>query len=58
MNIFHLVFFCFLLFTFSINALERKIIIASTTSTYDSGLLKYLNKHFMDKRLELLKMGM
>ena len=49
MNIFHLVFFCFFLFTFSISALERKIIIASTTSTYDSGLLKYLNKHFMKK---------
>ena len=49
MNIFCLVFFCFFLFTFNINALERKIIIASTTSTYDSGLLKYLNKHFMNK---------
>ena len=49
MNIFCLVFFCFFLFTFNINALERKIIIASTTSTYDSGLLKYLNKHFMKK---------
>ena len=49
MNIFYLVFFCFFLFTFNINALERKIIIASTTSTYDSGLLKYLNKHFMKK---------
>ena len=49
MNIFYLVFFCFFLFTFNIHALERKIIIASTTSTYDSGLLKYLNKHFMNK---------
>ena len=49
MNIFCLVFFCFFLFTFSISALERKIIIASTTSTYDSGLLKYLNKNFMNK---------
>ena len=49
MNIFRLVFFCFFLFSFNINALERKIIIASTTSTYDSGLLKYLNKHFMNK---------
>ena len=49
MNIFRLVFFCFFLFAFSISALERKIIIASTTSTYDSGLLKYLNKHFMKK---------
>ena len=49
MNIFCLVFSCFLLFTFNINALERKIIIASTTSTYDSGLLKYLNKYFMNK---------
>ena len=49
MNIFRFLFFCFFLFSFSINALERKIIIASTTSTYDSGLLKYLNKHFMNK---------
>ena len=49
MNIFRLVFFCFFLFAFSISALERKIIIASTTSTYDSGLLKYLNKNFMNK---------
>ena len=49
MNIFCLVFFCLFLFTFNINALERKIIIASTTSTYDSGLLKYLNKNFMNK---------
>ena len=49
MNIFRLVFLCFFLFTFNINALERKIIIASTTSTYDSGLLKYLNKNFMNK---------
>ena len=49
MNIFCLVFFCFFLIAFNINALERKIIIASTTSTYDSGLLKYLNKHFMNK---------
>ena len=49
MNIFRLVFLCFFLFTFNINALERKIIIASTTSTYDSGLLKYLNEHFMNK---------
>ena len=49
MNIFRLVFFCFFLFTFNINALDRKIIIASTTSTYDSGLLKYLNNHFLNK---------
>ena len=49
MNIFCTVFFCIFLFTFNINALERKIIIGSTTSTYDSGLLEYLNKHFMNK---------
>ena len=49
MNIFCLVFFCFFLIAFNINALERKIIIASTTSTYDSGLLKYLNQNFMKK---------
>ena len=49
MNIFCLVFFYFFLIAFNINALERKIIIASTTSTYDSGLLKYLNKNFMNK---------
>ena len=49
MNIFCLVFFCFFIIAFNINALERKIIIASTTSTYDSGLLKYLNNNFMNK---------
>ena len=49
MNIFCIVFFCFFLIAFNINALERKIIIASTTSTYDSGLLKYLNQNFMKK---------
>ena len=30
-------------------ALENKIIVASTTSTYDSGLLTYLNDHFKNK---------
>ena len=49
MKIFYLIFFFFFLFSSNINSLERKIIIASTTSTYDSGLLKYLNKHFMNK---------
>ncbi len=49
------IFFCslFLLFiNFNVFAKNKKIIIASTTSTYDSGLLTYLNKNF-EKKYEI-----
>ena len=41
----------FLSFFYSSNLLsiENKIMIATTTSTYDSGLLNYLNEHFTKK---------
>jgi len=39
----------FFLYNFSINAFENKIMVASTTSTYDTGLLKYLNNIFKSK---------
>ena len=46
-------FFLYLIlfYTYTCSALsnEKKIIIASTTSTYDSGLLTYLNSYFKDK---------
>ena len=45
-----IIFFLYLLF-FSTNllSLEKKIILASTTSTYDSGLLTFLNNQFKIK---------
>ena len=45
----HILFFAYLLFCLNLNALENKIILASTTSTYDSGLLTYLNTYFKKK---------
>ena len=46
-------FFCYLilLLSYSNNALsfDKRIMIASTTSTYDSGLLTHLNNEFKKK---------
>ena len=39
-------FVFFLLFSNNLIGLEKKIILASTTSTYDSGLLEFLNDNF------------
>ena len=41
-----LYFLFLLLFSFNLFAFENQIIIASTTSTSDTGLLEYLNKNF------------
>ena len=46
-KLFLIVFFSFISFTSYSN--EKSIIIASTTSAYDSGLLTYLNNFFTDK---------
>lgn len=39
----------FLFFSLSLFSADNKIIIASTTSTYDTGLLTYINKIFKEK---------
>ena len=39
-------FILIVIFSFSTIADENRLIIASTTSTHDTGLLKYLNKEF------------
>lgn len=46
-NFFYIIFFSF--FSFFVNSYENRIIIASTTSTHDTGLLDYLNSFFIDK---------
>ena len=38
-----------ILFNFKLNAQQQRIIIASTTSTYDTGLLDQLNKEYTEK---------
>ena len=44
---FKILIFCLIItFNCSINADQNRLIIASTTSTYDTGLLNYLNKEF------------
>ncbi len=44
---FKILIFCLIItFSYSINANNNRLIIASTTSTYDTGLLNYLNKEF------------
>lgn len=42
------IFFTFLIFPINVHSIEKKIILASTTSTYDSGLLDYLNIKFKE----------
>ena len=56
---FFLILICILTITFNLNA-KNKIIIASTTSTYDTGLLDLLNKQFTDKyniTVQVLSLG-
>ena len=44
---FYVIFFLFI--SLNIFSAENKIIVASTTSTYDTGLLTYINKTFKEK---------
>ena len=44
-----LYFIIFFFFSFNLFSADNKIIVASTTSTYDTGLLTYLNKIFKDQ---------
>ena len=39
----------FYFYSFQLNSIERKIMIASTTSTYDTGLLTFINNIFTSK---------
>ncbi len=48
-NILYLLILIFLLLTNNVNAKKERIILASTTSTYDSGLLDYLHKNYSYK---------
>ena len=43
MNLIKLIFFFVIFINFNIYAETNRIIIATTTSTYDSGLLKHIN---------------
>ena len=43
---FKILFFCIIIVNFAIFADEKRLIIASTTSVNDTGLLKYLNEEF------------
>ncbi|PPR44991.1 MAG: Tungstate-binding protein TupA [Alphaproteobacteria bacterium MarineAlpha5_Bin8] len=49
MNLIKLIFFLVIFINFNIHAETNRIIIATTTSTYDSGLLKYINTFFEKK---------
>ena len=40
-------FLFFLIASFKLLALDNRVIVASTTSTYDTGLLSYLNNFLM-----------
>ena len=59
MNIFCFVFFCFFLFTFNINALDRKIIIATATKNLQSQIVEddwpLIQKRFPNLKISLLK---
>ena len=46
---FKLLFLLLLLYSSNILGSEKKIIIASTTSTYDTGLLSFINNKFKEK---------
>ena len=46
------------LINFNIFAYNNRIIIASTTSTYDSGLLDYINKESKDIKYTLYNLGL
>ena len=41
-------FLFFFITSFELFALDNRVIVASTTSTYDTGLLSYLNNYFED----------
>jgi len=54
------IFIILFLFLFSVSINANKIIVASTTSTYDTGLLNLLNEKFYDKfniRVQVLSLG-
>ncbi len=56
----YMIFILFLFYCGNINALNKDISIASTTSTHDTGLLKYLNKFFTNKfniNVKVLSLG-
>lgn len=55
-----LIFLFFSLFTLQLLGDEKKIIMGSTTSTYDSGLLTFINQKFKDKyniNIQILALG-
>ena len=55
-----LIFLISLLFLISANVNAKKIIVASTTSTYDTGLLNLLNENFYNKfniKVQVLALG-
>ena len=58
---FKILIFCLvIIFNYSISADQNRLIIASTTSTYDTGLLSYLNKEFIkehDITIHVLALG-
>ena len=59
MKILFLLFFC-IIFTSNLNAYENRIVVASTTSTYDTGLLKEINTKFQEKnniKVHVLALG-
>lgn len=54
------IFIFLLLFSTNLLCFEKKIILASTTSTYDTGLLTFLNSSFRDKfsiNVQILSQG-
>jgi len=53
-------FLFFLIASFKLLALDNRVIVASTTSTYDTGLLSYLNNYFedfFDIKIQVLSLG-
>ncbi|MDC0056937.1 substrate-binding domain-containing protein [Alphaproteobacteria bacterium] len=55
-----IIFLFFLISSFKLLALDDRVIIASTTSTYDSGLISYINEFFedlFDIKIHVLSLG-
>ena len=53
-------FLFFFITSFELFALDNRVIVASTTSTYDTGLLSYLNNYFedfFDIKVQVLSLG-
>ena len=53
-------FLFFFITSFELFALDNRVIVASTTSTYDTGLLSYLNNYFedfFDIKIQVLSLG-